>query len=646
MNLKKRRIKFHEDLEPHDILLDKLAKENEEKMGISEKKLEVPLSRSAILSFYFFSLILFFILLSKVFSLQVIEAKKFSELAKNNKSRTNLYQPIRGVIYDKSGKQLVFNEPSFDLVLDKKALPVLNEEKDKILKEISKIINISHDELTKEIEKSKENKIIISKNLSYEILLIIETKINQKELAGFSIQQNIIRNYKDGNNFSHVIGYMGKIDKVEYKSLDNYSITSYIGKSGLEKSYEEVLRGEPGIIQIEKDSRENVKSEKVISEPKAGKSLILSLDSELQIKIKEELEKKLEELGAKKAVGIAMDPKTGGVLALVSLPSFDNNLFQEKENSKELKDLLYNPNHPIFNRAISGRYLVGSTIKPLLASAALQENLISPAKQIYSAGSIQIPHRYDPEIVYTFHDNAVHGWVDMRKAIAQSSNVYFFTIGGGYGDQKGLGPSKIKEYLDIFGWTKKTGIDLFGEVAGFVPDREWKKRSIKEDWLDGDTYNMSIGQGFLQITPLEVITSFLPIANGGKLMKPYVVEKIIEGSASSPQIIKEFSPEIIKENFIEQENLQVVREGMRQAVTGLNSPRASVKLLNSLPVSSAAKTGTAELGNNSFNNWITVFAPYENPEIIMTLVIENVKGVQAAVIPVANEVLRWYFETK
>jgi len=510
------------------------------------------------------------------------------------------------------------------------------------LSEVANIVGKEFNELKIETEKSTEPTLLISKNLSHDKLLVLETKIGQKMLPGFRIDKNIIRNYKDGNVFSHVIGYLGRIDGKEYKSLTNYSISSYVGKMGLEKSYEETLRGTPGLIKVHKDALENIKSEEVVAVPENGNSLVLWLDSELQKKVREALERKLQELGAKKAIGIAVDPKTGGILSMVSLPDFDNNAFQKNSGTNSVTDLLNDPNQPIFNRVISGKYLVGSTIKPLIASAALEEKIIDPKKEIYSPGYIEIPHQYDPEIVYTFKDWTIHGWVDMRKAIAQSSNVYFYSVGGGYKDQKGLGPTLIKEYLKLFGWTDKTGIDLFNEVSGFIPDKEWKRDILKEPWWDGDTYNLSIGQGFVQVTPLEVVTAYAAIANGGTLLKPQIVKQIINTSEEN-KVIQDFMPQAIRENFIKPEYLSIVREGMRQGVSGYNSPLASSILLNDLPVVAAAKTGTAELGFDHYNNWITVFAPYNNPKIVITLMIENVKGVQAAVLPVAKEILDWYF---
>jgi len=640
---KKVKTRFKEDIEPQEVILDSLAQKKEEESGLSEKKFEVPLSQKTILAFYIIFLVLFLLVFSKTFFLQVLEAKKLSQLAEENRLRTYLFHPIRGVIYDSSEKQLVFNEPSFDLVLDKRDLPFSAPEKEKILSEVSEIVHKDFNELRKEIETSKEPKILVFENLPHQALLILETKIGQKELPGFQIEQNLIRNYKDGKNFSHLIGYMGKINETEYKTFQNYSITDYIGKSGLEKSYEEILRGKPGILEIEKDALGNKRSEVMVSESEAGKSLILWLDIDLQQKIETEILSILKQIGGQKAAAVAIDPRTGGVLALVSIPSFDNNLFRKGADPKTINNLLKDPLQSLFNRVISGKYLTGSTIKPLIASAVLEEKIISPQKKINCQGFITIPHQYDPEKETIKKDWKAHGWTDMRKAIAESCNVYFYTVGGGYRDQKGLGPTKIKKYLELFGWNKKTGIDLPEEAEGFIPDKEWKKTYFerKEDqiWYDGDTYNMAIGQGYLKITPLEVAASFIPIANGGKLFQPQVVKKIVDPSTGSGQVIKEFEPEIIRENFISPENLQIVREGMRQAVTA----GSATGFLDYLPVAAAAKTGTAELGGNYYHNWVTVFAPYDDSQIVLTIVLEDVKGVQAAALPAAKAVLEWYF---
>ncbi len=637
----KLKIRFKEDIEPQEVFLDQLAQKKEAEIGLSGKKLEVPLSRKVLLGFLFFTIILILFLFAKTFQFQVLENKKFLALAEANKFLFHSIQAARGVIYDSSGKQLVFNKPSFDLVLDKREFPQSELERTKILAKVSDIIGKDLKDLEEKINTEESSLVLISENIEHQKLILLETKI--ANLSGFKITRNEVREYKDSESFAHLIGYTGKISAEESKeNPEIYSNFDYVGRDGIEKSYEEILRKNPGKLRIEKDALGNIMSKETVSLPESGKSLVLWLDSELQEKIKEVLEKTLKRVGTKKAVAVALDPSSGGVLALISLPSFDNNLFSKGADSQALEDLLTDKEESLFNRVIAGKYATGSTIKPLIASAVLQEKIISPNKKIYdNKGYIEIPHRYDPEIVYQFKDWRIHGWTDLRKAIAESCNVYFYTIGGGYEDQEGLGPSRIKKYLELFGWGERSKIDLPGEARGFIPSPAWKKEIKKENWWDGDTYNLSIGQGDISVTPLQVAAAFLAIANGGTLYQPKIVKEIRD---SEKNLVNKIKSEVLRENFIDPENLQIVREGMRKAVTGQGAPHASAVLLNSLPVVSAAKTGTAQTSLfNHYHNWITVFAPYDNPQIVLTIMVENVKEAQVVALPIAKEVLEWYF---
>jgi len=632
---------FKEDIEPHEILLDSLAQKQEKQAGLSEKKFEVPLLRKILQGFFISCFLIILLLFFKTLHLQVVEAKDLLQQAAQNKFIISQIQSERGVIYDKNLKQLVLNKSTFDLLCEKDNLSSSGAERERTLKEVADILGKDLQTMKQEIGEADSSQVLIAENLSHQQLILFETKID--ELPGFRIKSNIIRDYENGEDFSHLIGYTGKIKSEEFEAApDFYSISDYVGRSGIENFYEDVLRKNPGKLRIERDAVGNVISKDIISLPESGKSLVLWLDSDLQEKIKQELELKYKEIGAKGAVAIAMDPKTGGILSLVSLPSFDNNLFQKGADPEALQKLLEDPKglNPLFNRAISGRYLTGSTIKPLIASAALQEGIINPEKDINCQGFISIPNPWDPVASTTKRDWSVHGLTDIRKAIAESCDVYFYTIGGGFGTQEGLGPTKIKKYLDLFGWDEKTGIDLPGEIKGFVPDKEWKKSTWGQNWWDGDTYNLAIGQGFLQITPIEVVSSFAAIANGGTLYEPQVVKEIID---ENKNVVEEMTSKIIRKDFIDPDNIQIAREGMRQAVTGVNSPQASSIILNSLPVTAAAKTGTAELGNDRYHNWVTVFAPYDDPQIVLTVMVEDVKGVQAAVLPVAKSILEWYF---
>lgn len=607
--------KYFTDIEPHEVFLDSMAKNEELEAGFSAKKIEVPVKeKKAYLLMAVFSVIviLFFI---KIFFLQIVNGNKFFILAENNKGKSAIIKPERGIIYDRNMKKMVSNSPDFDLVCDRKNLQNIDK--------LSEILKIDISELQNNINDSQEQNVLISENLSQEGLLVLEARI--KEFPGCKITDNVIRNYLLGSAFSHLLGYTGRVGQDEIDSLKSYALNDSAGKTGLEKYYEDYLRGTPGKVN---------NNQEITKESVPGDNLVLNIDASLQQEIYNQIQTVLKNIGSKKAAAVAIDPNNGQVLALVSYPSYDNNLFAKGISKRDLNDLFNDSSRPFFDRAISSQYPTGSTIKPFEAIGALQENLISPAKIINDPGYIKVQSKYDPNIVYTFGGVKPHGLVDMREAIAVSSNIYFYTIGGGYGDQQGLGPTRIAKYLSLFGWGQKTGIDLPGEFKGFIPSPEWKKQVKGESWWDGDTYNLSIGQSDLQVTPIQLATAYCAIANGGTLYQPQIVNKIVGE--------KEFQPEIIRQNFVDEKNLQVAREGMREGVT---NPEGSSYFLNSLPVPVAAKTGTAEIGRDGFyNTWTSVFAPYDKPQIVLVVTIENVEGLKSGSLTVARNVLDWYFK--
>lgn len=605
--------KFKKEIEPQEVLLDSLAQKKEQEFGISEKKLEVPLSQKILRFVWFGFLILILLLLTKTAQLQFIESATLSQLSEENKFAIRLIQSQRGVIYDRNLNQLVFNEPSFDLICRPTELPESEVEIKEIFQGIAQILEIDYEDLLDKIMPSSLAEIPVAEGLDHQTLILFEAQ--RQEFPGFEIKNNAVREYLSGPVLAHVIGYQRPTGE----------------KKGLEEYYDNILQAQPGEIQIKRDVYGNPIAKEIISQPSSGESLVLYLDYQLQEKLTEVLAGAIRNVGAKSGAAVALDPQTGGVLGLVSWPSFDSNLFSQEITQEQWQVLNQNPQKPFFNRAISGEYPTGSTIKPLIATAALQEEIISPDKHINCQGRIIIPNPWIPNASSTKEDWMVHGWTDMRKAIAQSCNVYFYTVGGGYQDQEGLGPSRIKKYLQLFGWGEPTKIDLAGERDGLIPDPTWKKETKEEDWWDGDTYNLAIGQGDILATPLQVAIAFSAVANGGTLYQPQIVQRVFNG--------EEFQPEIVRQNFISSENLQVVREGMRDGVI-----YGSSAVLSSLPVKAAAKTGTAQTWQEDvYHNWLTVFAPYDNPEIVLTIMIENVVGVQAAVLPVAQEVLTWYF---
>lgn len=640
-DLKNRKLYFsaEKNLEPQEVFLDNLAKRAEEDLGMPERRFEVPLPHIVIRILLFGIAILFIGLVGVNFKYQIINYEEYNSLAQKNKFIFDSIKSERGVIYDNFGHQLVLNKPSFDLIFDKKKVSKDDTEKEKIFLAVSEIVGISVGDIKKLIENEKSNLVLISEIVEQSKLVLIETKIS--ELIGFEVQKNAVRQYVDGPYYSSVIGYTSKVAPEDLvKNPDLYSNFDYIGKTGIEKFYEDYLRRNPGKVRIERDVHGNEVSRQLFSAPESGKSLVLYLDAELQKKVTEELTKLVADLGIKKAVGVALDPRNGGVLALVNIPSYDNNLFITGADSNELATLLSDKEKPLFNQVVDGKFPTGSTIKPFEAIAALEEKLISPEKNIDCEGKIVVPNKYNPEDDYVKNDWMTHGTTNMKKAIAESCDVYFYTIGGGYGNQKGLGPTNLKKYLELFGWGVKTGIDLPTEVEGFIPSREWKKSVKNEGWWDGDTYNLSIGQGDIGITPLELTTAFVPIANGGVMYKPQIVKEIVDGGK---KLIKEFPAVVIKKDFVSAENLQIARDGMRRAITAEDAPHASCKSFNDLPVAVAAKTGTAETGKKeTYHNWISLFAPYDNPQIVLTLMVEDTSRL-ASVLPAAKEITNWYF---
>ncbi len=635
-----------EDIEPHEIFYDHLANSEKKSSDAAENKFEIALSKKSLVLPLILAGLFFLAVIFRVAQWQIIEGANLAESARQNKYIFNKIQSDRGIIYDSNLVPLVQNISTFDLQCLGEKMPQ-GTEREKIIESLAAITDANRDDLKNAIA---ANKIPTVENLNHRALIVLEARL--QDFSGCAIEERPIRKYVQGAGTSHLLGYLGKISSEEWQtSSEIYSINDYIGRQGLEKSYETVLRKDPGKMQIERDALGNIVSRQIAQNPESGDNIRLWLDYNLQKKLYEAMARQFETIGLKKGAAVAINPKTGGIMALVSLPDYDNNIFTVG-NSQEVQALFKNKSEPLFNRAISGRYLTGSTIKPFIAAAALQEGIIAADKNINCQGRISVQNQYNPEIVYHYNDNHVHGQTNMYKAIAESCNVYFYTIGGGYENQDGLGPTRIKKYLDLFGWEEATGIDLPGEIAGFVPDPAWKKERFAgtqdQNWTDGNTYWLSIGQEFIGITPIEVANAYAAIANGGTLYQPQMVKTIIDNNKNA---IEEKTPEIIRENFIDADNLTAVREGMRHAVNGAGAPLASALTLNQLEVPMGAKTGTAQLGRSIdgkdlLNAWVAAFAPYDDPQIVLLVMAEEAREGTVAVLPVAKEVLGWYFEPK
>src|SRR3989338_7287906 len=507
---------FKETIEPEEILLDATKSSD-----LDEQRIEVPIRPKI---FRIFAGIIFgilFILTSQAAYMQISRGDYFNNLAERNRTRSLSLFAQRGIIYDKNFKQLVFNIPSFNLLVNLPDLPRDSEARSGAVKRAAGIMGLSEDEIVKDISNINLKlgpSAVVAENLEHEKLLEVQGAIN--DLPGFHIEQNITRQYVDSSVYSHILGYMGKLTDSDIAKNPDYSLTEKIGKNGLEAFYESILRGKPGRRFLEVDSLGRLKGEVAEQKAQDGQGLLLAIDSRLQDALYNNLQTTLQKMRLKKAAAVALDSKSGGVLAMASFPSFDNNLFAQGFSSKDFSGLLGDATQPLFNRVISGQYSPGSTVKPLIGSVALQEKVVMPRTTIFDPGQIMLVNQYNPGIIYTFADWKAHGVVDIYSAIAESCDVYFYTVGGGYGNIKGLGIEKLEKYFKLFGFGADFGIDLPGENNGLVPNEQWKQQIKKEDWYTGDTYHISIGQGDLLTTPLQMAAATAAILNGGKVLRP------------------------------------------------------------------------------------------------------------------------------
>lgn len=603
---------------------------------------EKPLRR-----FYvFFSIVVFvFVLLfGRSFYLQVVKGQESLRLAQENRFRVQTIRAPRGLFYDRNKKPLVKNIPNYEITVIPTDLPGTADERDKVYLALSKLSGLkvanirkiaeSKEEYVESDEKLKYTQpILVQKSVTRDTSIVFESR--QSELKGFYVGINPIREYLDGGLLAHAFGYVGRISEEELAANDGYQMTDYIGKTGLEKSYESILKGKDGQERIEVDSSGEIIRTYGQEDPILGDNIMLSIDYDLQKKLAQQLKVQMKAAKVEKATAIAVNPQNGEILAYVSLPTYDNNLFAKEISEKNYNKLLNDKNIPLLDRVSQGEYPSGSIIKPFLAAAALEEGNITTKTTVNSTGGIKIGQ-------WTFPDWKAggHGVTDVYKAIAQSVNTFFYAIGGGYKNIKGMGPELMKKYLEKFGFGNYVDIDKEGEAKGHIPTPEWKEEVKGEPWYLGDTYNMSIGQGDVLVTPLQMVNGLAAIANGGTMYKLHFMKAILDADGNKKS---EKSPEVVKKDFISAKNLAIVRDGMRQTITS-----GSARSLSSVPVAVAGKTGTAQFGpNNSKKHaWFECFAPFDKPTIAMVVLVEGGGEGSTYAAPVARETLKWYFSRK
>ncbi|MBI2037057.1 MAG: hypothetical protein HYT14_01720, partial [Candidatus Liptonbacteria bacterium] len=457
--------------------------------------LELPLSAAVFRMSAFILLLLGALVLGRLVSLSVAEGEFYAERALLNADKVVARPAPRGIIFDRWNKPLTENVPAFRVALKSSSFFTRSEaERSEILRALLGTLGVSEDYLRGRLEAADltaADRIVLAEDVGLEDAL----RIKKEALPGVVVEEGFRRRYLTGTSAAHLLGYTGLAAKSDIERDPTLQPNDIVGKTGLEAEYDALLRGRDGTQVKLRTATGDVLEEQEGMAAKPGESLRLTVDAAFQDYFARRLAQGLAALGRTSGAGLAINPQNGEILALVSLPSFDNNVFVDVARSGERAAILSARAKPLFNRAVSGLYSPASTIKPLHALAALAEQVVTPETEVFSAGYIDIANPYDPSRPSRFLDWKPHGWVDVRSALARSSNVYFYTAGGGYGEIKGLGVERLREWWQKFLFGTATGVDLPGEAKGFLPAPDEKEQRTGQIWRIGDTYNVSIGQG-------------------------------------------------------------------------------------------------------------------------------------------------------
>lgn len=643
-------------------------------------------------------LVLLLLFVARLYQLQVVEGEVYQALADENRFQIVNVPAPRGVMYDRNDSLLVRNIPSFNVYITPAFLPDSPAEVEAIYGQISELTGVPVDQegppaapcvpgrgIRQLVLEGQTNRPFdqwpIACDIDPEVARILREW--QVDMAGVSVEAVPVRDYATGDLTAHIIGYLGPIPESLAESYreQGFDISrDKIGYSGLEAWYQDTLAGQNGQIQVEIDvAGQRVREYGTVIQPRPGNNLRLTIDTRLQSAAETALINRMGYInrlaGEERTpigVVIAMDPQSGEILAMVSIPTYENNRFarfipidyyQQLESDERGK--------PLINHAISIQQPPGSTFKMVTALGILNEDVISPNRTLFDPGLITIFNQYFPndpgkakEFVCWKEDG--HGDVDYLTAVAQSCNIYFYKVGGGYQNEipgDGLGVERIGQYARALGYGDILGIDLPGEEDGLIPDPDWKRINLGENWSTGDTYNATTGQGFVLSTPLQVLNAISTIANGGRVMQPHLLKDVLDGEGNvietiAPTVKWDISDGVITSEYdlnVDPQVIQLAREGMRRVVEeGTAEGYADLE-----SISSGGKTGTGEFcdevvqeknlcipGNWPTHSWYVGFAPWDNPEIAVVAFVYH--GGEGAVTsgPVVREVLEVYFELK
>ena len=577
--------------------------------------------------------LVFFVLVTRVAYMQLYAGEYYKNRSDGNRIRVTPIMAPRGIVYDRNGIPLVTNKPGFTVVVNAKERGFTPE----VAAKLADILDISLEDINEKVERNRGSytPVTVKTDLTPELVTKIEER--RDDLPGVMIVVQPLRVYLYNEVASHAIGYVNEISEEELTRLkdkeDNndksYRPGSIIGKMGIERFYDTYVRGHDGNNRMEVDVNGRVMHELEREEPIPGDNIYLTIDIELQKVAEKAVDDQLAWLrnyggsyNAYAASVVVMDPRTGEILAMVNRPTFNPNSFVGGISHAEWDKINTNPFDPMTNKAVSGEYPQGSTFKIVTGAAALELNKVTPEEQFYDSGEHWLAPKGNA-------GGAAYGWLDFNKAMSKSSNVYFYEMG------YRVGIDNIAKYAAGFGFGKTTGIDLIGEAEGNIASQEYKRRVLNEDWYGAETLDAAIGQGFHLATPLQMAVSISAVANGGTRYKPYLVSKIVSDKG---ELVEKFRPKEVGSLPVSAHNLAIIKKALRQSsIDGTGWPFAS------FPIPVAGKTGTAENVGRDHGIYVC-YAPADNPEIAIVVIVENGGFAATAAIPIAQKILAAYFK--
>ena len=546
----------------------------------------------------------------RLFGMQILSGDLYRSKAQDIARQTTIIPAQRGEIYDRYYNQpLVINTDSFAVSITPGEVP--RADMPELINRVAGILGLPSDQIEKKIPPSiyyLYQPVEIAVNVSFDTIAVLAERIDS--LPGVSWQSKPMRNYIETGSLSHIIGYLGNITRDELTMLYNkgYQQGDLIGKNGIERQYDELLRGKEGIETRTVDVRgRNVTGDNTRVFPEMGKNLVLTIDRNIQTLAE-------KALGRRMGAVVVMRPTTGEILAMVSYPWYDPNIFNRTDMGNDYQTLLDDPNKPLINRAIQSSYPPGSTFKIIMTTGILGENAFPPEQTVDCPGEITYGDR-----VWRCHIRKPgHGWLDLHEAMAQSCDIYYWTVGRDY-----LGVENIVNYARDFGYGEITGIDLPGEIGGFIPTPQWKDRRLHERWVGGDTMNMSIGQGYTLVTPLQMADMVSMVVNDGVIYSPHILKEVRDPQTGAVE--QNVKPKVLHKSDIDPKIFAHVREDMRGVITEGTAQYP----MNIKAVEIAGKTGTSEVGLvNRWHSWFAAFAPYEtdNPDerVVVSVIVEAV----------------------